>query len=206
MRRRIYIPILIAGLLLVAGLGYKLINNTSESAGSDTVVSAVQTRLYREPESRAELVLPVEYEMVKMPPAGNNEEDKNSKVVMRLQRTEPQSFVIVQHDTGLASPAAMLRQNPTEYVENTIRQFYSVRYGSSYKSEGIKRTKVGDRDAIEHVYSYTDKDGKPNKVRLLAIIWSPDETYNIILQSHTDNFERVKGDLDTVRTTFKAPE
>ena len=204
--RRIYIPTSMTVLLLVAIFGYKLINNNSEPNSSDTTVSAVQTQLYRESKSGVELALPLEYEMVNLTPTGSDEENKKSKIVMRLQRSDPQSFVVVQHDTGLAGPAAMLRQNPAEYVENTIRQFYPVRYGSSYKSEGIKRTKVVDRDAIEHTYSYTDKDAKPNKVRLLSIIWSPDETYNIILQSHADNFERVEDDLDAVKTSFKVPE
>ncbi len=125
---------------------------------------------------------------------------------MQLEKSNPQSFVIVQHDTGLSGPAALLHQSTLEYVETTIRQYYPVRYGSSYKSESLERTRVNEHDAVEHIYTYIDKDGRPNKVRLLTIIWSGDETYNIILQSSEVNFEAIKNDINNVKDTFNINE
>jgi hypothetical protein len=185
----------------IIGVGYKLTGPKNDVA--EARHQTAQTAVFKDAKSSVELKLPSTYQSV---PVNQTAALANSKTstVMQLQRSNPQAFVIVQHDTGLSGPAALLHENTLEYVETTIRQFYPVRYGASYKSESLTRGKVGSHDAIEHVYSFTDKDGKPNKVHLTVIIQSDDDTYNIILQSHAHNFEAVKDDLDVAKNSFKA--
>lgn len=199
---------LLAGILLVTGisLGYKLARHESTKPAEEQRATTVQTEPFKDPKGQVELSLPIGYKTVSVTRSSKSLNNSNSSVVMQLERSDPQSFVIVQHDTNLSSPAALLHQNILEYVETTIRQYYPVRYGSSYKSESLERTKVGSYEAVEHVYSYIDKDNKPNKVRLLVVIFSNDETYNVILQSSETNFEAIKNDLESVKATFKATE
>lgn len=196
---------LILIIVLIAGIavGYKLASDKNDSdLTHEAQNNSLETELFKDNKTGLEFSLPVGYKTVEI---GENKSttNPNSSVVMQLERTDPQSFVIVQHDKGIGTAASLAKQSPLEYLETTVRQFYPLRYGSSYKSESLERTKVGDKDAIEHIYSYIDKDGNPNKVRLLAIIWSSDETYNIILQSHASNFETVKDDMNTIKDSFK---
>lgn len=149
------------------------------------------------------LSLPKGYEVVDIDKKNDN---LKNEVIMQLKRTDPQSFVIVQRNKGVSTASSLARMNPLEYIESTIRQFYPVRYGASYQSESLERVRLGEKDAVEHIYSYTDKDGKPNKVRLLSIVWSDDETYNIILQSSETNFETIKNDMNYIKSTFKVAE
>lgn len=199
--------VLLAFALLVIGIGisYKLATQDS-TRPSEELKETIQTETYKDTKSGVEFSLPFGYKTVDVNRNSKSLSSTNNSVVMQLEKSNPQSFVIVQHDTGLSGPAALLHQSILEYVETTIRQYYPVRYGSSYKSESLERTKVNDHDAVEHVYAYTDKDGKPNKVRLLVVIWSGDETYNIILQSSEANFESIKNDIDSVKDTFKVLE
>ena len=187
------------------GVGYKLLTR-SPAAPAETQKETVEIKTFHDYKSGVELSLPIVYKSLALDNQPKTLDNSKTSILMQLEQSNPQSFVIVQHDTGLSGPAALSHQSTLEYLENTIRQFYPVRYGSSYKSESLERTKVRDHDAVEHVYTYTDKDGKPNKVKLLTIVWSNDETYNVILQSSEANFEAIKDDLDSVKTTFKATE
>lgn len=201
MKKRFIILSTLVVLVAACGLAYTLtIGDKSPPAEAQ---ESAKLKIFKDEFGKVSLTLPDKYEVVPINSAPAD--GSKSSVVLQLQRSAPQAFVIVQHDTGVGTAAAMARQNILEYMENTIRQFYPVRYGSSYKSESLERTKADGKEAIEHIYTYTDKDGNPNKVKLLAILWSQDEVYNIILQSHASNFESIKEDIESAKTTFEAP-
>lgn len=201
MRKHLIIISALTVLVASGVFGYILTDKNKPQPAQAQETTKLET--FKDESGKVSLELPDNYDAVAI--NSTPADDSKSSVVLQLQRSGPQAFVIVQHDTGVATAAAMVRQSVLEYMENTIRQYYPTRYGSTYKSEHLERTKINNKDAIEHTYTYADKDGNPNKVRLLAILWSQDEVYNIILQSHASNFEAVKNDIDAALISFEAP-
>ena len=119
-----------------------------------------------------------------------------------FERTDPQGFLMVKYESGLRGIASRLGRTIQDHIYLEIQQFYPVRYGESYKSVSLKKTTIIGREAVEHIFTYTDKDGKPNEVKLVAIVFDTDSAYYFVEQAHETLFDVIKEDLTPLFKTL----
>lgn len=135
-------------------------------------------------------------------PAYVNDSTEIDPYTFYFQRNDPQAFLTVKYETGLAMPANILSMRVIDYVQYEMEQFFPVRYGPTYKSISTGVLKVAGKDAAENVFAYTDADGRPNEVRLVVIVWDNNSAYYFFEQSHQTLFDKIKGDLDPILKTL----
>lgn len=126
----------------------------------------------------------------------------STTLVKLFERSAPQGFLTVKYERGLGGYAARLGRSLLEHVYAETAMFFPARYGESYVSVNLVKTIIIGKDAVEHVFTYTDQDGHPNQVRMIAIIWDFDSAYYFVEQGLPENFTRLSKDLDRLLKTL----
>lgn len=119
-----------------------------------------------------------------------------------FERSNPQSLISIRHETGLSTPSNLLKRSTIEHIESEIRQHFKTRY-KNYQSISMTRKNVLRIEAVDHIFSYEDQDGKAIRVRLMAIPYSNDQAYYFILQANTRSYQEVQADIDTLTSKLQ---
>jgi len=124
-------------------------------------------------------------------------------LIRNYLRTKPSAYLTFRHDDGLGSVTRLLRRGTLEHIESEIANFFPTKYGSSYKSLETKHVQVAGRESIQHEFTYTSSSHEDLHVRLLAIPYSDDVAYYVILQVALADFDQVARDLDVIKASLQ---
>lgn len=118
-------------------------------------------------------------------------------------RTNPAGFLTLRYDTGLTAVTNLLHRGMIEHIEAEIAQFFPVKYGSSYRSIATTHIQVAGHESIDHRFSYTTANGKQFMVRLIAVPYTNDVAYYLLLQAAPDQFDAIQSDLDPIKDSLE---
>lgn len=118
-------------------------------------------------------------------------------------RTSPAVYLTLRYDTGLTAVTNLLHRGTLEHIEAEIAQFFPVKYGSSYRSIATTHLQVAGHESIDHRFSYKTVSGQDLNVRLIAIPFSGDAAYYLILQAAPADFESIQADLDLLKDSLR---
>lgn len=183
-------------LLLVLLLAtWRLLHSRQATKSADAATMPVQSQ-----EAGLTVNIPASYSSYESNQSNADPSAKN--LVGNYVRSNPTAYLTIRYDTGLMAVTNLLRRGTLEHIEAEIGSLFPSKYGSSYKAIETKHTQVADRESIEHVFSYTSSSGQTLQTRLIAIPFSADVAYYLILQSAPADFTIVQPDLDGLKDSL----
>ena len=186
--------------MLLAGIGIYVASRPVAPKSKANTQQQVTLKTFEDKQLGVKFSIPTEYQQRPDTPAPDGQKDP--RPAKNFERLNPQGLITVRYESGLGTPATLSKRPLLEYIETEIRQFFPVKY-KGYVGTSFDKITVADREALGHIYSYTDSDGKPVKARLIVVAFDSDSAYYLILQAHRDRYERVKTDLDRVKDSLQ---
>jgi len=130
-----------------------------------------------------------------------SEEDKTSKVLLRLERKEPQALITFRYEEGLGMLKAAGGSILDKLVESINRQ-YPTRY-PDYNKEKYEELIIGNEKAARFYFTYTGNDQQTKIKQQFTVVVKDTTGYYLAAQAPEAVFDQSASDFEKIAESFK---
>lgn len=130
-----------------------------------------------------------------------SDEDKTSKVLLRLERGNPQALITLRYEEGLGMLKAAGGSILDKLVESINRQ-YPTRY-PDYNKEKYEELVIGNEKAARFYFTYTGNDKQTKIKQQFTVIVKDTTGYYLSAQAPEAEFDRSASDFDKIAESIE---
>lgn len=139
----------------------------------------------------------LEYPKSLSPQNTSEEKDKKNNRLLRLNREDPPTRVIVWYEDGLQAATTLTRQQPLDRILEALPKAYPRQF-PEFKLLEERRVKVGDKDGAEVVFTYKGPAKEAVRERLLIVIKDADRAVYVAVHVPENNHDALSKEVDSL--------